>query len=247
VIIAALTQWRTISIFHLFICSNLASTIPIFNHKVTRMIDPRSSQSLLQTAYFAYFGMLRLAISAYLIYRFRFWGNKPGQCFIIPHAPPHIDVRVPLILGTALRIVWDLSYFPQALGQFIMAIQGRDQIQRTVQDFLQDQKQKSAWTRMTYVVIACVVNVFFPYVVPFIWNAYWTITIVLANRGHILGDEYIYTFGQVVALVAFVASFYAIGSSYLRKRCRFMIMPFKKLITKPQSIESNQGTPVLVT
>ena len=217
-IIAAFSQWRTISTFHLFICSNLASTIPIFNPMGIAVIDPRSNQSLLQVAYFALYGMLRLAISTYLIYRFRSWGNTSGQCFVIPHSLPHIDVRLPLILGTAFRIVWDLSFTMLALRWLIRSILRRREIQGTVQDFLQDQKQKSAWIQMAYIVIACVVNFFSPYMVPFIWNAYWTITIVLANQGHVLGDEYIFTFGQVGALVAFVASFYAMGSSYLSKR-----------------------------
>ena len=85
----------------------------------------------------------------------------------------------------------------------------------TVPDILEDLKQKPAWTQ---IVIHCVINFLAPYVVPFIWNAYWTITTVLANQGHVLRDEYIFTFGQVGALVAFVASFYTIGGSYLSKR-----------------------------
>ena len=161
VIIAAFSQWRTISTFHLFICSNLASTIPIFNPMGIAVIDPRSNQSLLQIAYFALYGMLRLAISTYLIYRFRSWGNASGHCFVIPHALPHIDVRLPLILGTALRIVWDLSFTMLALRWLIRSILRRREIQGTVQDFLQDQKQKPAWIQMTYIVIACVVNFFF--------------------------------------------------------------------------------------
>jgi hypothetical protein len=51
------------------------------------------------------------------------------------------------------------------------------------------------------------------------WDAYWTITFVLANRTHILGDEYIFSFGQVGALVTLAASFYKIWNSYLGKPC----------------------------
>jgi len=184
------------------------------------LIDPRSnrSQSVLQAAYFIFYGMLRLALSAYLMHRFRFWGDTPGECFVIPHALPHIDVRLPLILGTALRIVWDLSFTMMTLLWLIKAILRRGEMQVTAQDFLDDLKQKSARIQMTYITVMCVINFLAPYVVPFIWNVSWTITIVLANQGHVLGDEYIFTFGQVGALVAFVASFYAISSSYLRKR-----------------------------
>jgi len=214
-IIAAFSQWRTISTFHLYICSNLVSTIPIINPIGTGIIDPRSKQSLLHAAYFIFYGMLRLAISAYLIHRFRFWENTPGHCFVIPHALPHIDVRVLLILGTALRIVWDLTFTVMALIGVIFGWRG---IQGMVQDFLEGLKQESASIPMAPIVIICVLNFFAPYVVPFIWNIYWTITIALANQGHVLGDEYIFTFGQVGALVALVASLYAIGSSYLSER-----------------------------
>jgi len=214
-IIATFSQWRTISTFHLFICSNLASTIPVFAAQGIGLTDPRSNQSPLQRTYFAFYAMLRLGISAFLIYRFRFWGNTSGQCFVIPHALPHIGLRVPLILGTTLRIAWDLGYTVITLFWLIGKIRGSPTTPRTVQDWLQ---QKPASTRTMYIVIGSVINVSVPYVVPFIWNAYWTITIVLANQGHVLGDEYLFTFGQVGALVAFVASFYTIGSSYLSKR-----------------------------
>ena len=36
---------------------------------------------------------------------------------------------------------------------------------------------------------------------PFIWNVAWASAILRANQGHVLGDEYIFTFGQVGALV----------------------------------------------
>ena len=58
----------------------------------------------------------------------------------------------------------------------------------------------------------------------FIWNTSWTVAVLLANRGHVLGDEYIFTFGQVGALVAVVASLYGIVSSYLGKPMNCFMM-----------------------
>jgi hypothetical protein len=52
-----------------------------------------------------------------------------------------------------------------------------------------------------------------------IWDAGWTASLVLTNKTHILGDEYIFSFGQVGALVTLAASFYKIGNSYLGKPC----------------------------
>jgi len=243
-ITAAFSQWRTISTFHLFICSNLASTIPIFNSMAIGVIDPRSNQSLLQRAYFIFYGMLRLAISAYLIYRFRFWGNTPGQCFVIPHALPHIDVRVPLILGTALRIAWDLLFTAVLSLQLTCEILGWSEAKSLPLEASLGLKQESSLNDMKVYAYLGVIT----FLVPFIWNAYWTITILIANRGHVLGDDYAFTVGQVCALIAFVASFHIIWSSYLSKRrVPFMILPLKKLITERQSIESSKCTLVLVT
>ena len=59
-------------------------------------------------------------------------------------------------------------------------------------------------------------KIFMP-VVLFIWNTYWTIALIRANQGHVVGDENIFTFGQVGSLVALVASLYGIVSTYLGK------------------------------
>jgi len=98
-------------------------------------------------------------------------------------------VRLPLIFGAALRIVWDLSFAIITLRWLIKAILRRREIQVTVQDFLDDLKQKPAWIQMTSIDTVYVINFLAPYVVPFIWNAYWTITIVFANQGHVLADN----------------------------------------------------------
>ena len=210
VIIAAFSQWRTISLFHLFICSNLASTIPIFNPTATGIIKRHSNRSMLQRAYFTFYVILRIALSVYLIYRFGFWGNTPGQCFVIPQYSLQM-------LGATLRIVWDTLFNTPVVGWLIKATSRQHEIQGTPQERLEALKQESARIQLRDSVIS-LMALWFAHVVPLIWNAYWTTTVVLANQGHVLGDEYIFTFGQVGALVVFFASFYTIGNSYLRKR-----------------------------
>jgi len=121
------------------------------------------------------------------------------------------------MVGTALRIIWDVWDTTGELFWVINAIFGRRRALMTADDYLKRLKQEPAWFRILSIVMAVIINFWVPYVVPFIWNAYWTITTILANQGHVLGDEYIFTFGQVGALVAFFASFYAIGNSYISK------------------------------
>jgi len=214
-IIATFSQWRTISTFHLLICSNLASTIPVFNPTAMGVLDKYSRQTALQHAYVAFYGMLRLAISAYLIHRLRFWENTSGQCFVIPRAHPRVDVRVALTLGAALRIAADLIATAASLYRIGREISGwRDRDVLANPDIRLDFKQGLDRKEKVFLVSACVIL----FVIPIIWNTCWTITIVLANQGYILGDEYSLNFGQVGTLVAFVASFYVIWSSYLSKR-----------------------------
>ena len=50
-------------------------------------------------------------------------------------------------------------------------------------------------------------------------SSVWSIYIVLANRTQIVGDENIFSFGQVTALVTLGTSFYKIGDSLYSKPC----------------------------
>jgi len=215
-IIAAFSQWRTISILHLYICSNLAYTIPIFNPIAAGVIDPHSnrSRSKLQVAYFLFYAMLRLAMSANLIYRFQFWENIPGQCFDTGASPVYIeiDTRTSLIALTACYIALDLSFATLVL---IRPLRHGREIRGTVLDFLKGLAHPG-WTQNPYTVIMRGSQVCL-YLGLFTGNAISTITIVHANRGRLLGDEYMFTFGQVGVLVALAGSFYAIVNSFLRK------------------------------
>ena len=207
-IIAAFSQWKTISIFHLYICSNLAFTIPIFNPTAVGVIDPHSNRSMLQVAYFILYGMLRLALSAYLIYRFRYWENTSGRCFAVSHAGPvHIgmETRTKLIALTACYIALDLSL--ATLGLIRQIRRGR-----AVLDFTKGLVHP-AWTQKKYTAVMRGGL----YLGLFTGNIISTITLVHANRGHVLGDEYMFTFGQVGALVVLAGSFYAMVNSFLRK------------------------------
>ena len=78
--IAALSQWGTISIFHLFLCASFAMTIP--TEDLTQSSFMSWQQDRLRTIYFMVFRMLRIVLLCNFIYRLvRFWGSAPGQCF----------------------------------------------------------------------------------------------------------------------------------------------------------------------
>ena len=226
-IIAAFSQWRTISIFHLFICSNLASTVPTINPTWTRIIERPSDRLMLQRAYFIFFLISRISLSAYLIHRFRFWENTPGNCFVLLPTPlgnllQKIEFLRPigavelLIAGSALRIILQSVAIALSIKAAVVEFRWHE-IGKTLQELLEDWKQKPARIRRLNIIIQVSI-LFLNFVVPLIWNIYWTTRVVLANHSHVLGDEYTFTFGQVGALVVFVASFYAIANSYLRKQ-----------------------------
>ena len=149
-------------------------------------IDHRSNLAMLHRAYFAIYGILRLAISSYLIYRFRIWGNTPGRCFVVPHVLPHIDVRVPLIFGTALRIAWDRSMTMISARALIIGIfvQRKAWPSSPLGDLLGSEQEFPSDLKGSLTFWGAI-----SFLVPFIWNASWTLTIVVMNQGHVLGDE----------------------------------------------------------
>ena len=227
VIISAFSQWRTISLFHVFICSNLATTIPIISPTWTGIIERPSYRLMLQRAYFIFFSLSRISLSAYLIHRFRCWENTPGQCFVLPPTPwgdllhkieslRHISAVQVLIFGSALRIISQSVGIVLSIKAAVVEFRWHE-IGETLQECLEDWKQRPARVRRRNIIIQVSI-LFLNFVIPLIWNTYWTTRIVLANHSHLLGDEYTFTFGQVSALVAFVASFYAIANSYIRKQ-----------------------------
>ena len=217
-IIAAFSQWRTISIFHLFICSNLASTVPIISPTVTGIIARPSNRLMLQRAFFIFFLILRISLSAYLIHRFRFWANTPGQCFVLP--PESLDGQNStvelLMFGAVLSVIFQSVEVALSIKTAV-AESRRHGIKKTLQEHLKDWKRRPAGIRRLR-TFNHVSDLFFDHVVSLIWNIWWTVRVILANHSHVLGDEYTFTFGQVGALVVFVASFYAIANSYIRKR-----------------------------
>ena len=195
--------------FHLFICSNLSGTVMptvLIGKGHTRRIRGQIAWSMLYL-------ILRIAISAYVLSRLRFWSDTPGQCFIIPVAP-HIDGIKLFTAWTALRIaagVVQLIIFLR-VGKSMRQIQGSMGTTKPLTDGHLERSRASClvWSYVLFKILMPVV--------PFIFNTYWTVALVLANQGHVLGDENIFTFGQVGALVALVASLYGIVSSYLGKR-----------------------------
>ena len=252
--IAGLSQWSTISMFHLFLCSNLADTIVIQIPSWRNLINWRSNR--LQIIYFTSYSMIRITLLSYLIHRFvRFWSNTPGECFI-PYegGTGSPDELLILIVGMGLSIAWDVYFIIVAIFEIHKAaVKHRSQeIEKSIGAGAQDteavstnnQKTQEAafWTKRKE--NACIFLAKFKvktrdtgfwtkrtkHVIIFLsraalrggflaWNAYWTITFVLANRTHISGNEYIFSFGQVGALVTLAASVYKILNSYLGKPC----------------------------
>lgn len=222
-IIAALSQWRTISMFHLYLCSNLVIIIPIPNYFWINFAKMRRTR--LQIIYFGTFEMLRFAMLSYLLYRFvRFWSNTSGQCFIpIPGGTGSPGEMVTLSLGMVIPTASEIHLIIATLVYINKGMSRRSQketgtaveVQATTID---DQKLLAFWTKRKKHILIFIVR-FVVRGLAFTCSVYWVMAVVHANRMHIVGDEYIFSFGQVSALVALAASFYKIGNSFLGKPC----------------------------
>ena len=209
-IIAAFSQWRTISMFHLFLCANLSSTVPI-TVQFGKDNNDHSKRTRVQYAYFIFYGILRIAISAFYVYRLRFWSTTPGQCFVIPVIIPYTDGVKAFLAWTAIRITEEVMLVLALLySQCVSFLVPERNMEKQISHQKDPQEEKlSSPTQGLSSFKAPKADG------PLILNAYCTIRVLLANRGHVLGGEYTFTFGQVGALVALVASLYGTVSSYL--------------------------------
>ena len=147
--IAGLSQWRTISMFHLFLCSNLADVIGMQIPSWRGLKQWRSSR--LQIVYFTSYSMLRIALLSYLIYRFvRFWSNTPGECFIPfeggTGSPDELDI---LILGMGVSIAWDAYFVIAAIVEIHGAMNCRSQEKGGTVEEVQDTDAASTINQKT--------------------------------------------------------------------------------------------------
>ena len=246
-IIAALSQWRTISTFHLFLCASLAITIPTEDAGWKDLTAWKRNR--LQAIFVMCFRMSRIAILSYLIYRFvRLWNNAPGQCFILSDYTGYPDnIKFPITL-MAFRILWDISFGIQTLVYItsktchhcIDDMDGRAEDPDTALEMALDMTLNMALNmapgpyqgsdlkkqveeildaiRMPFRIFFFVLRSTSRGAYSMINSAY-SIWVVFANRAHIVGDEYMLSFGQVAALVALGASFYKIWISFDSRSC----------------------------
>lgn len=214
--------------FHLYICSNLVIIIPIPNYFWINFAKMRRTR--LQIIYFGTFEMLRFAMLSYLLYRFvRFWSNTSGQCFVpSPGGTGGPGEMVALSLGMVIPTASEIHLIIATLVDINKGMSRRSQketdtaaevqdVEATTIDY-QKLQDTAFWTKRKKHVLIFLVR-FVVRGFAFTCSVCWVMAVVRANRTHILGDEYIFSFGQVSALVALAASFYKIGSSFLGKPC----------------------------
>jgi len=218
--IAAFSQWRTLSIFHLSLCSFLAAAIPTVCPNCINPISWRNKR--LKIIYFMSFKMLRVATFVYLIHRsLRLWSNNPGQCFITvtgttgdPEEGKTFAVLVIIattsetcsITAAIVKIREAISY--QSREENDTATEVQDMGATVMDTAFWTERKKRTLIFLTRVVAGGL---------PLTYITYEIIDFILANRTHILGDENILSFGQVTPLVMLAVSFYRIWDSWSGK------------------------------
>jgi len=222
--IAAFSQWRTLSMFHWSLCSLLAATIPTL---CPNCIDPINWQSKrLKIIYFMAYKMLRVATFSYLIYRsLGPWSNNPGRCFITmmgtTGGPIEGRMFAVLLMFATSSETCSITVALVNIIREAISYQSREENDTAteVQDMgatvidNQNTQDTAFWTerkKHTLIFLARVVAGG----LPLTSITYWIIHVILANRMHILGDENIFSFGQVTPLVMLAALFYRIWDSY---------------------------------
>ena len=208
--IAALSQWSTISIFHLYLCTTFATTIPAVGF--IRSDYTRWSQDPLRTIYFTAFRMSRIVLLSCFIYRFvQFWGNAPGQCFRFTKDPgiPGIPVASDDALGKSVIANMAILILVDILVgiEMLLHMSNANYRNRVAQI-------TKAWDARHPFPLKPIIGA--SIILP---SSILGINTVLASRTQIIGDENSFSFGQVTALVTLVASFYKMGKSIYSKPC----------------------------
>ena len=211
--------------FHLFICANLVVIIPTPNFL---WLNRRGTR--LQHIYFTTFEILQFAILSYLLYRFVWlWSNTSGQCFIAwPDGTGSPEEMVVLFVRMAFSAALMIPFIMASLVDINRGVPRRSQEETGTAAEVQDveattidgQKPQDTtfWTKRKKHVLIFLGRFFARWLLS-IWGTYLVMEVVRANRAYMLGDEYIFSFGQVAALVAFAASLYKIGNSFFGKPC----------------------------
>ncbi|KIM28172.1 hypothetical protein M408DRAFT_329550 [Serendipita vermifera MAFF 305830] len=197
-LVAGLSQWKTITHFHLWVSVVLADlctsgrVVVLLNlfygaHRVTKI----------QAALAALFQGLFLASLGILIYRLSNWTNEPGQCFTFHYnGKQSYDernfIRLWVIIQLAVWGYWHLI----CPWQVYLARHQLEKVPKIVR----------FWFSFVFYVI---LDLFL-----WIWQLYLIAQGMVGNKDRIIGSEWEMGFGQVASLAALVAVIYAIVLSY---------------------------------
>jgi hypothetical protein len=250
--IASLSQWRTISIFHIFLCSAFATWIPDVDPTWKGLTHWQNKR--LKIIYSTSYRILRLATWIYVLYLVKwFWSNKPGQCFIssLGDTSSSFEARTYAVFLMAISILMETFGIIVALVYINKAISYRSREGEDKATELQDMKAASIdnqktqdtafWTKRQKRTLIFLAK-FVLKGLTAASHAYWVIGLVLANRAHISGDEYCFSFGQVSALVLLATSFYKMWSSYVGKSCVPFIQAANKRMAEHKEQQKDSST-----
>ena len=204
--IAAFSQWKTITAYHLFLCDTILfflSTVTMHSFGLT-FFRPQKPLNRTLSAYFLGYKMLLIAIRCVNIYRLStVWEDMDGKCFItFFHGNGNTSERDDAVLWLYINLVWYL------LGQLVPALVSRS----GWSELWAPQNPKA---RLILIILfGHIPSAFF-----FFSNVQWTVTLMRANRRLIDGNEFEFGFGQVGALVTLCLSFGRALISYKGARC----------------------------
>ena len=191
--IAAFTQWKTITAYHLFLCDTLLSSlapVTIHSHGLT-LFRPQKLLDRILIVYFLGNKILMISIKCVNIYRFSIvWADMAGKCFIASvDGDGSPSERDDVVLWLYMGLVLDL------LGELVPALvdwSGRSELWAP---------QNPKARLLLIILFSRIPSTFF-----FIWGLHWTIKLMIANRKLIDGNEFEFGFEQIVALVTIVLS-----------------------------------------
>jgi len=198
-LVAGLSQWNSISNFHLWVTVVLADLCTSGRVVVLLNLFYAGAQRVtkIQAALAALFQGLFLISLGMLIYRLSNWSNVPGSCFAWKDNGRHSDqerdwVRSWVIIQLVVWGYWHLI----CPWQVYLA---RHQLERVP-------KRVRFWFSFIFYVV---LDLFL-----WIWQLYLIAQGMYGNQDRIIGSELQVGFGQVASLVALITVVYAVVLSY---------------------------------
>jgi hypothetical protein len=199
-LITAFTQYHTITLYHLFLCTQLIWIIKSgFGILQVGSLFPNSIISAFHSLMQLLFILVWIALDIATLHRVTKWEHRPGECFLAYYGSGHDRFDLQFVLCLDLAMIVYFGFAVPILKHFKWKCTVR-------KDWQKPMSYLGGFLQLTFL---------FGF---FMWTSVSIYLTRLANENFIQGSEYSWGFGQVNAIVTTVFSLTSVITGYRSKK-----------------------------